>query len=203
MAGRGHLPSAFCGGGVATMTATSTDTLPRPGSGSSGGSAVLLIFAKLVALCAVIPYALVALGLRFIIARVFFLQGQPLIDGPTVPFAWLGRGFEFTVILPAEIKEATFQMFQAAPYAALPMSPTVAAYVFAYGLFVLPICIFFGFATRLAALALLAITVLLSIYVMPDGLWVSHVYWGAILMVLMSVGPGAIALDSVIRYYVR
>jgi putative oxidoreductase len=183
------------------MTATSTSTLARPGSGSIIGSGILLIIAKLVALCAVVPYALVALGLRFIIARVFLLQGQPMIDGPTIPFAWLGRGFEFTVTLPAEIKEATFQMFQAAPYAALPMSPTVAAYVFAYALFVLPICIVFGFATRIAALGLLAITVLLAIYVMPDALWVSHVYWGAILLVLMTVGPGAVSIDAVIRYF--
>jgi putative oxidoreductase len=180
---------------------TATGTLARPGSGSTIGSGLLLIFAKLVALCAVIPYALVALGLRFIIARVFLLQGQPMIDGPTIPFAWLGRGFDFAVTLPAEIKEATFQMFQAAPYAALPMSPTVAAYVFAYGLFVLPICIFFGFATRIAALGLLVITVLLSVYVMPDALWVSHVYWGAILLVLMSVGPGAVSIDALIRYF--
>ena len=31
---------------------------------------------KLVAICGVVPYALVALGLRFIIARVFFLSGR-------------------------------------------------------------------------------------------------------------------------------
>jgi len=35
---------------------------------------------------------------------------------------------------------------------------------------------------------------------MPDALWSTHVYWIAILMVLMSVGPGAISIDRLIRY---
>jgi uncharacterized membrane protein YphA (DoxX/SURF4 family) len=42
-------------------------------------------------------------------------------------------------------------------------------------------------------------TVLLQVYVMPGMLWVAHVYWAAILLVLMTVGPGAISLDALIR----
>jgi putative oxidoreductase len=142
-------------------------------------------------------YALVALALRFVIARALFLFGQPMIDGPTIPFAW--RGFEFSFVMPVEVKAATFQLFQT-QYAALPMPTEIAAYVFAYGLFVLPVCLLLGFATRLAALALLGLTALLSVYMMPEALWTTHVYWGAILLVLVSVGPGALSLDAVIRY---
>ena len=58
----------------------------------------------------------------------------------------------------------------------------------------------FGFATRFAALGLLALTVLVSVYVMPEAFWSTHVYWVAILMVLVSVGPGAISIDAFIRY---
>jgi putative oxidoreductase len=163
------------------------------------GSIVALIIAKLVALCGVIPYALVAIGLRFVIGRVFFLSGQTMIDGPTFPVTGLSRDLDFTVTLPAAIKDATFQVFQT-QFATLPMSPTVAAYVFSYAEFVLPICLLFGFATRLAALGLLVLTVLISVYVMPDAFWSTHVYWIAILMVLMSVGPGAISIDAAIRY---
>jgi len=179
------------------MAATMTDITVRPTHTS--GSTTALIIAKLVALCGVIPYALIALGLRFVIARVFFLSGQTMIDGPAVPFAWLYRDINFTVILPAEIKDATFQLFQT-QYAALPLPPTIAAYVFAYALFVLPICLILGFATRFAALLLLVMTVLLSVYVTPDALWSTHVYWAAILMTLMTVGPGAISIDAAIRY---
>jgi putative oxidoreductase len=173
----------------------SIDAAARPRS----GSVIALIIAKLVALCAVIPYALVAIGLRFVIARVFFLSGQTMIDGPEIPITGFGPGVDFSVVLPVAIKDATFQIFQT-QFAALPMSPTVAAYLFSYAEFVLPICLIVGFATRFSALGLLVLTVLISVYVIPDAFWSSHVYWVAILMVLMSVGPGAVSIDAIIRY---
>jgi putative oxidoreductase len=169
-----------------------TETATRPRSRSAS------IVAKFVAFCAAIPYALVALGLRLIMARVFFLSGQAKIEGPSIPIR-LNSGLEFTVILPADIKDATFQMFEA-QYAGLPIAPVVAAYLFTYAEFVLPICLVLGFGTRLAALALLVMTMLLQVYVMPGMLWPAHVYWAAILMVLMTVGPGAISVDAIIRY---
>ncbi len=178
------------------MAATVTDSRGRRALGSTS-AADSTIPVTLVTLAGATLYALVGLGLRFVMARVAFLFGQTMIDGPTIPLAW--RAFEFSIVLPVEVKEAAFQLFQA-QYAALPMPPLVAAYVFAYGLFALPICLILGFATRLAALALLAMTVLLSVYVMPEALWTTHVYWGAILMVLISVGPGAISLDAGIRH---
>ena len=158
---------------------------------------------KLVAFCAAVPYALVALALRFIMARVFFLSGQAKIEGPrSIPFRPGIGDLEFSVILPAGIKDATFQMFEA-QYAGLPVAPVVVAYLFTYAEFVLPICLVLGFATRLAALALLAMTVLLQVYVMPGMLWSAHVYWVAILLVLMTVGPGAISVDATIRAIYR
>ena len=154
---------------------------------------------KFVAFCAAVPYALVALALRFIMARVFFLSGQAKIEGPrSIPFRPGIGDLEFSVILPAGIKDTTFQMFEA-QYAGLPFSPVAVAYLFTYAEFVLPICLVLGFATRLAALALLAMTVLLQVYVMPGMLWPVHVYWAAILLVLMTVGPGAISVDAMIR----
>ena len=48
-----------------------TEIAARPAPGSR--SIIALIVDKLVALCAVIPYALVALGLRLVMARIFFL----------------------------------------------------------------------------------------------------------------------------------
>jgi putative oxidoreductase len=178
------------------MTTAVSDFRPRPAP--SSGSITASLIDKLVALCGVIPYALVAFGLRFVMARVFLLDGQPKIDGPAIPFNFT-RDLNFTIVLPAEIKESTFQLFQT-QYANLPISPNVAAYLFSYAEFLLPLCLIIGFATRFAALALLAMTVLLSVYVMPAAFWTTHVYWIAILMVLMSVGPGAVSLDRLIRY---
>ena len=59
-------------------------------------SIIASIVATLVALCAVVPYALVALGLRFVIARVFFLSGQTKIEGPRIPINLNQRGFDVT-----------------------------------------------------------------------------------------------------------
>jgi putative oxidoreductase len=174
-----------------------TEVVARPAPRSHSFLASLVD--KLVRLCALIPYALVALVLRVVMARVFFLSGQEKIEGPSIPIALNIHDLEFTVILPERIKEAALRMFET-QYAGLPISPTVAAYLFTYAEFVLPICLVLGFATRFAALGLLIITVLLQIYVMPSMLWPAHVYWASILLVLMSVGPGAISIDALIRY---
>src|SRR5262249_62325216 len=55
-----------------SFMATVTDSRGRPLSGSITAS----IAVTFITLCALIPYALVAAGLRFGIARVFFLFGQ-------------------------------------------------------------------------------------------------------------------------------
>jgi putative oxidoreductase len=180
--------------------AVSSSDIPRDPEPRTS-SLIATAIDKLVAICGVVPYALVALGLRFIIARVFFLSGQVKISGPEIPIS-LFKGADFTIVLPAEIKPATIELFQT-QYNALPMPPAVAAYLFTYAEFVLPICLVLGFATRFSALALLAMTVLIQVYVVPEALWTAHVYLFAILMVLMSVGPGAISLDALIRYVYR
>jgi uncharacterized membrane protein YphA (DoxX/SURF4 family) len=38
---------------------------------------------------------------------------------------------------------------------------------------------------------------------MPGMWWAAHVYWIAILTVLITLGPGAISIDAVIRWLHR
>jgi putative oxidoreductase len=85
----------------------------------------------------------------------------------------------------------------------LPIPSAVTVTVLTYAEFVLPICLVLGFATRLAALILLAMTVMLQLYVMPGMWWAAHVYWIAILTVLITLGPGAISIDALIRWLHR
>jgi len=132
------------------------------------------IIDKLVRLCALAAYALVGLGLRLVMARVFFLAGQAKIEGPRVPIQWATGGVDLAVTLPAAIKETTFQLFET-QYAGLPMAPALGAYLFSYGEFVLPICLVLGFATRFAAAGLLALTMLLQVYLAPAMWWPTHV----------------------------
>src|SRR5262245_59188316 len=98
-----------------------------------------------------IPYLVIALGLRLLMARVFFLDGQPKIEGPALPLNWLRLDLSLT--LPIDINDTALQAMQT-QYARLPLlSPTKAAYLFTYAEFVLPICLVIGFATRFAAFA--------------------------------------------------
>ena len=60
---------------------------------------------KLARLCARVAYALVGLGLRLVMARVFFISGQAKIEGPDVPIHWSPGGIDFSVTLPAGIKD--------------------------------------------------------------------------------------------------
>ena len=154
------------------------------------------------AFCQQLPYALVALGLRLLMARVFFLSGQAKIAGPLVQVPLIVTDGQLSVTLPADIRQSTFELF-ATQYAALPMSPMVAAYLFSYAEFVLPICLVLGFASRLSALALLVLMAMIQVYVAPDAPWSAHVYVLAILLVLLTAGPGALSLDAVIRYFYR
>lgn len=163
---------------------------------------IALAIDRLVALCAAVPYAVVALGLRLIMAGAFFPSGQAKIAGPAIPFHLNVLNLDFSVVLPAAIKDATFAMFQT-QYANLPIPPAAAAYLFTYAEFVLPICLVIGFATRFAALALLVMLALIDVYVTPDAFWPMHVYWIAILTALLSIGPGAISIDHLIRKIYR
>ena len=144
-----------------------------------------------------LPYGLVALGLRLLMARIFFLPGQSKIEGPMISLS--GLGFDFSVILPMNVKDATLHMFET-QYANLPLPTATAAYLFSYAEFVLPICLVLGFATRFAALALVIMVALIQIYVMPEAWWSTHVYWISILLVLITVGPGGISLDGLIHH---
>jgi putative oxidoreductase len=153
-----------------------------------------------VAACSFIPYALVALALRLMMARVFFLDGQTRVEGPRVSLTV--KDFDFSVVLPLQVKAETLSAF-VTHYAALPAPPMLTAYLVSYAEFILPICLVFGFGMRFAAFGMLVMTALIQVYVMPDALWIEHVYWASILLVLLSRGPGQISVDNAIRFIAR
>src|SRR5581483_11950114 len=97
------------------------------------------------------------------------------------------HGFDFSVVLPLQVKAETFAAF-ATQYAALPLPPVLAAYMVSFAEFVLPVMLVLGLGTRFAALGLLIMTALVQVYVMPAALWSAHVYWASILLVLLSLG---------------
>ena len=147
-----------------------------------------------------VPYALVALGLRLIMARVFFLDGQAKVEGMRLPLSV--QDFTFSLVVPMQVKAETFGAFMG-KYAAVPVPPMLAAYLVSYAEFILPIMLVLGLATRFAAIGLLIMTALIQIYVLPEALWSVHVYWAAMLLVLISRGPGQISIDHIIRLIAR
>ena len=61
----------------------------------------------------------------------------------------------------------------------------------------LPLLLIFGLTSRFAAAGLLVMTLVIERLVFPDAAswWGSHVWWAAILFVIMARGPGAWSLD--------
>jgi putative oxidoreductase len=157
-----------------------------------------IVVDSFVSACSFIPYALVALVLRLVMARLFFIDGQSLIAGPAVRF----ENFDFFMVLPAHVKAETFSAFLT-QYPALPMSTALAAYIVSYADFILPIFLVLGFGTRFAAFGLLIITAMIQFYTVPLTLWSMHVYWASILLVLLSLGAGQISVDYIIRFAAR
>lgn len=80
--------------------------------------------------------------------------------------------------------------------------PALTAWVVALAEVVLPAMLIFGFGTRLAALGLLAMTAVIQL-VVPDGWANFHLYWAALALAIMAIGPGAISLDRVFARQAR
>ncbi len=147
------------------------------------------------AISALLPYALIGLVLRLLMAQVFFLSGQGMIEG--LVYRLDLQGFDLSVTVPTGVKESTYLMFD--KMANLPLPSWFAAPVVSYAEFILPICLVLGLATRFAAIGLLIMTAVIQLFVVPEALWLLHIYWAAILLVLISRGPGVVSIDHGIR----
>jgi putative oxidoreductase len=51
-----------------------------------------------------------------------------------------------------------------------------------------------GLFSRLSALALLGMTLVIEVFVYPDA-WPTHLSWAGLLLIIISRGAGAISLD--------
>lgn len=76
--------------------------------------------------------------------------------------------------------------------------PDLVAFITGMAEIALPILLIFGFATRLSALGLLAMTGIIQL-VVPDG-WINfHLYWAALALSIVAMGPGPVSLDHLIK----
>lgn len=125
-----------------------------------------------------IPADVVALGLRIFPAMVFFQSGRTKVEGVF------------------SIKDSTWFLFE--HEYALPVIPSdVAAVLATVAEHVLPVLLILGLATRLSALGLLVMTVVIQVFVYP-GAWVVHGLWAAALLAVAARGPGRLSLDRLL-----
>lgn len=127
-----------------------------------------------------IPYSLIALVGRCVVALVFWNSGRTKVEGWNI-FA---------------VNDKTLFLF-AEEYKVPVLPPGTAALLAQMAEHILPVLLVLGLATRFSALGLLAMTLVIQIFVYP-GAYVVHGTWAAILLMLMRFGPGAIALDRLI-----
>lgn len=124
-----------------------------------------------------LPYDLVAVALRIFPAAVFWASGRTKVDG----FA---------------IADSTWVLFQH-DYALPVIPPAVAAVLATLAEHVLSAFLVLGVLTRLSALGLLTMTLVIQTFVYP-GAWTTHGLWAACFLALIRFGPGALSLDRLL-----
>lgn len=120
-----------------------------------------------------------ALAARLAIAGIFFQSGRTKVEG------WLA-------VTPGAI-----ELFRS-EYRLPLVPPELAAYAAAYAEHLFPLLLVLGLATRLSALALLAMTLVIQLFVYPDA-WATHLSWAGLLLLLLGRGAGRLSLDRALR----
>lgn len=136
------------------------------------------------------PYAALALLGRFAMARTFFDSGQTKLAGEVKCVA----AHLCAKLNPFDLASSTVPLF--ADEYHMPF-PWFSAHAAALAEFTLSILLLIGLAARLSAAGLLVMTLVIEIFVYPNA-YVLHASWATILLMIISLGPGAISLDRLI-----
>lgn len=126
-----------------------------------------------------LPDAALLLVARLGIAAVFFQSGRTKVEG-------------FMTIKPS-----TYDLF-VAEYALPLIPPDWAARLATGAEHLFPVLLVLGLCTRVSALALLAMTAVVEIFVYPLA-WPTHLTWAGLLLPLIARGGGAWSLDRLLR----
>ncbi|MBX6329098.1 MAG: DoxX family protein [Pseudolabrys sp.] len=119
-----------------------------------------------------IPYAVLALPLRFAVATVFWNSAMTKLANWDTTISLFTDEYKVP-LLPPEL----------AAHMALTIELTT------------PVLLVLGLFTRFAALVLLGMTAVIEIFVYPQA-WPTHIQWAAMLLVLLTRGAGAVSIDQ-------
>ncbi|MGP9822486.1 DoxX family protein [Salinarimonas sp. NSM] len=156
------------------MTASSQNTAAPPAS-APGGLASLV--SRATGAMERLPWSVPAVALRIFPAAVFWQSGRTKVEG-------------------FGLADSTVFLFEH-EYALPVIDPALAAYLATAAEHVFPVLLVLGLATRVSALALLVMTLVIQVFVYP-GAWVTHGLWAACFLALIAKGPGALSLDRLI-----
>ena len=124
------------------------------------------------------PRSLIALAARFGTAGVFWRSGETKVEG------W--RVTEFTV-----------QLFRD-EYKVPVLPPEIAANIAAIAEHAFPALLVVGLASRLSALSLFLMTVVIQLFVYPQS-WPEHLTWITSFLFIIAYGPGRFSVDHLVR----
>lgn len=116
---------------------------------------------------------------RIALAGVFWRSGRTKI----VEGSWL------------EISDTTRFLFET-EYAGVPLPAAITAPMATYAEHVFPVLLVLGLLTRLSALSLLIMTLVIQVFVYPEAWWAVHVLWVALAAILVSRGGGLFSADA-------
>ncbi|MGV1846495.1 MULTISPECIES: DoxX family protein [unclassified Rhizobium] len=124
-----------------------------------------------------IPHDAIALLSRLSIAAVFWQSGETKVEG------W-------------HVTDNAVYLFET-EYKLPFVDPWLAAHLSAFAEHFFPLLLVIGFASRLSALALLGMTMVIEIFVYPDA-WPTHGTWAVCFLVIIAGGPGRLSVDHLI-----
>ena len=126
-----------------------------------------------------LPLSVLLLVQRLGIAAVFFQSGRTKVEG------WFA------------VPETTIELFRS-EYALPLLPPEMAAYAAAGAEHLFPVLLVLGLLSRISALALLTMTLVIQVFVYPDA-WPTHLSWAGLLLPLIALGGGRWSLDRLLR----
>jgi putative oxidoreductase len=152
------------------------DTVDTPATGAGPRERWNVVAATLTRL---VPDDLLALASRLSIAGIFFLSGRTKVEGFLM------------------VTDSAYDLFRN-EYKLPLVPPELAAHLAAYAEHLFPLLLVLGLFTRLSALSLLAMTLVIQLFVYPSA-WPTHLSWAALLLYLVGRGGGRMALDRMLR----
>lgn len=134
-----------------------------------------------VALAAPWADSLMLLFVRVSLAGIFWRSGRTKVDEGS----WLS------------VSDTAKFLFQE-EYKGVPLPPEIAAYLATYAEHFFPMLLVIGLFTRLSALALLGMTLVIQIFVYPEAWWSVHMIWAALALILIVRGGGQYSIDALL-----